>query len=179
MRHLLLGAGAPLLWFPISAARPFSGPSVHTGAFPHTEETKRVRGRQKFWIETLAVITDAQGEPVAVGVDRYFQDCGIRVTNDVGKDFLKNAEHGEGRLGGKTSVLAESAAAATNSGARFKFLELPVEGRRQPQIFENSRAHLGGDPADRVHGQVDATDHRRRAGRSEEHTSEHHSRPYL
>src|ERR1039458_9627338 len=51
-------------------------------------------------------------------------------------------------------------AAATNSGARFKFLELPVEGRRQPQIFENSRAHLGGDPADRVHGQVDATDHR-------------------
>jgi hypothetical protein len=33
-------------------------------------------------------------------------------------------------------------------GARFEFVELPVEGRRKPEILENRGAHLGGDPAD-------------------------------
>jgi hypothetical protein len=121
---------------------------MQTGAFPHTEEAERERGRQKFGIETLAIITDAQGEPVGIGLDGYCQSCGMGVAYDVGEDFLKDAEDGEGRLGGKTSAVGESAAVATNSGARFEFLELPVEGRRQPEILENRGAHFGGDPAD-------------------------------
>jgi hypothetical protein len=61
---------------------------MQTGAFPHTEEAERERGRQKFGIETLAIITDAQGEPVGIGLDGYCQSCGIGVANDVGEDFL-------------------------------------------------------------------------------------------
>src|ERR1017187_1692010 len=134
----------------ISAGRPLNGPSMQGGPFPYAEEAERARGRQKFRIEPLAIIADAQGEPVAIGLDRHLQDGCIRVTNDVGEDFLEDAEDGQGRLGGKTSVPGESSAAATNSGAGFEFLELPVEGRRKPEIFENSGAHLSDNPADRV-----------------------------
>ncbi|MGA2721480.1 MAG: hypothetical protein ABSG79_03615 [Bryobacteraceae bacterium] len=70
----------------------------------------------------------------------------------------KDAEDGEGGLGGQTSAVGETPTAATNSGARFEFLELPGEGRGQPEILENIGAQLSGDPADRVHGQVDAAD---------------------
>jgi hypothetical protein len=79
---------------------------------------------------------------------------------DVGEDFLEDAEDGQGRLGGKTSVPGASPAAATNSGARLEFLKLPVEGRRKPEIFENSGAHLSDNPTDRVQGQVDLADNR-------------------
>jgi hypothetical protein len=130
------------------------------GAFPHAEEAERARGRQQFRIETLAIIADAQGQPVAIGLDRHLQDGCIRVTNDVGEDFLEDAEDGQGRLRGQTSVAGESPAAATNSGAGFEFLELSVEGRRKPEIFENSGAQFSGDPADCLHGQVDPADNR-------------------
>jgi hypothetical protein len=72
----------------IPATRPLNGSAMQTGAFPHTEEAERERGRQKFGIETLAIITDAQGEPVGIGLDGYCQSCGIGVANDVGEDFL-------------------------------------------------------------------------------------------
>ena len=68
----------------------------------------------------------------------------------------KDAEDGEGGLGGQTSAVGETPTAATNSGARFEFLELPGEGRGQPEILENIGAQLSGDPANCVHRQVDA-----------------------
>ena len=105
---------------------------MKTGAFAHTEEAERARGRQKIGIEALAIITDAQGEPAAFGFDGYRQSGGIGVANDVGEDFLKDAEEGEGWRGGESGAAGESAPAATNTGARFEFLELPVEGRGTP-----------------------------------------------
>jgi hypothetical protein len=96
-------------------------------------------------IETFAIIADAQGEPVAISLDRHLQDGCIGVTNDVGEDFLEDAEDGQGRLGGKTGVPRESPAAATNSGARLEFLKLPVEGRCKSELFEYSGPQLSGD----------------------------------
>jgi hypothetical protein len=87
-----------------------------------------------------------------IGADRNLQGCRLRVTNDVSEDFLKDAENGEGRFCVKTRTLAEPPATATNSGARLELLDLPLEGRREPEIFENSGAQRGGDPANGARG---------------------------
>ena len=61
---------------------------------PHAEEAETVRVRREFGIETLAIIADAQGEPIGIGLDGYCQSCGMGVAYDVGEDFLKDAEDG-------------------------------------------------------------------------------------
>src|ERR1019366_6503153 len=65
---------------------------------------------------------------------------------------------GEGGFGGDTGAAGEALAAATDTGAGCKLLELPVEGGGEPEILENGGAQLSGDAADGVHGQIDAAD---------------------
>src|SRR5579884_308492 len=152
---------------PNGKGRPLSRCSVNLdGSPPEQRPLSNAKKPERFGVGDLplgnpsSIVADLQAKVIFDLLQTDLNFIGVSVPNNICEGLLKNAKHRRRAVSVERDLLRPGGELTLQPCPVFKLLDLPFHGRRESQIVEHHRPHLGGDSSNVPDGGIHQLGHR-------------------